>query len=126
MEGQLHRIHVNGVSLKSAGHHNPADGALQGSEQKEDHQRQDHVLSDLPFNDENDKRNEEDNADRARPEPMEPLPEKDEFKVGQGKIHIQQAVLRRSLIIMKFLQPPGMGQWRQHSRYHVPLGDGQS
>ena len=57
---------------------------------------------------------------------MKPFPEKNEFKIAQGKIGMQELILVSLLVFIKFRNPLPMAERRQGPGDHFPFRDGQA
>src|SRR3954466_13688982 len=126
MHGELRGLHIDGITGQSACHHDPSYCPLECTKKKENDERLDHVIPKPALNKENDEGYKKHNTYEPAPKPVKPFPEKNRFEIREWKIKIDQVVLGRLLIFMKFFQPLCMIKRRKCPGDQVPFGNGKT
>ena len=126
MEGELDVVYIQMAVVEAAGHHHPADEALQCAEQKEDDEGADHLPVEVVAHEEVHKPYQEHDAQHARPEAVQPLPEEDAFKVGEGVAAVHVFELAYLFVAVEGVVPLLGVERGQYTKDRVPLGDGKA
>jgi hypothetical protein len=125
MRGQAELRHSRIVD-EPAFHHEPADGALQSTEQEDAGERPREAARNASTREEPQVRHEEHDADRAPEQPMEILPPEDALELRERHRVIDVAEFGRRLVLGERVVPVGRVERRQRADDRLPLGDRQA
>ena len=125
MDGQADMVYIQIFIIETAGHHDPSNQALGGTQQKQDDQRIDHLFPEHFFGNEIDERNEENQGNQPCPFAVKPFPEINEFEIRQSELKVQVFELPNLLVLFKGLQPCRLIQWRDGTQDRLPFCDGK-
>ena len=111
---------------QAAGHHPPADQALQPTEGQQDGAAPDQPLRNLAQDQENSERKGKSRADHPPQQPMGPFPPEDFLELSQAHAGVDLGVLRNGTVFLESLLPVGRVHRRQSPHDRLPLGDRQA
>ena len=126
VERELNVVYIQMAVVEAAGYHHPADEALQCTQQKEDDERAYHLPVEIAAHEEVHKPYQEDDAQHARPEAVQPLPEEDTFKVCECVAAVHVFELAYLFVAIKGVVPLFGVERGQYPEDGVPLGDGEA